>query len=118
LKEKGLITYLTPEGRGCVVTHTLFLPQEFQRLQAQYAHGAGQAEPASDRVDASPEVVPTATILRESHAPGAADTSVTDELRSELESLRAETDELRSELSRLVDGIRQDLDDVKQQLGI
>ena len=40
LMEKGLMIELTPSGRGQIVTHNLYTPEELQRLQADYAEGA------------------------------------------------------------------------------
>lgn len=39
LHEKGLIQYLTPEGRGQVVADTLYPPETLEELKTQYAQG-------------------------------------------------------------------------------
>lgn len=39
LIQKGLLLELTPLGRGQIVTHNLYTPEELQDLQAEYAHG-------------------------------------------------------------------------------
>ncbi|HEY1067540.1 MAG TPA: DUF480 domain-containing protein, partial [Pirellulales bacterium] len=46
LKAKNLVVSLTPAGRGHVVAHTLYLPQELERLRTKYAGRA--AEPYED----------------------------------------------------------------------
>ncbi|OHB81935.1 MAG: hypothetical protein A2W31_01505, partial [Planctomycetes bacterium RBG_16_64_10] len=37
LKARGLIEYLTPEGRGSIVTHALYEADEWEPLRARYA---------------------------------------------------------------------------------
>ncbi|MCL6504419.1 MAG: DUF480 domain-containing protein [Pirellulales bacterium] len=58
LKARGLVLPLTPEGRGHVVAHALYPPEELVRLQTQYGaaapsatrpHAPGNAPPASRR---------------------------------------------------------------------
>jgi uncharacterized protein len=44
LKEKGLLVELTPPGRGQVVTHNLYLPNELERLKQQFAAGNFQSD--------------------------------------------------------------------------
>lgn len=39
LINKNLVIELTPPGRGQIVTHNLYTPEELQRLQADYADG-------------------------------------------------------------------------------
>jgi hypothetical protein len=107
LEAKGLVAWLTPEGRGRTVSHTLFTPREMESLKAHYG-SVGQAgiaagsepsaksgqEPFPDEdraasVDASSEEVPD-TVSR----PGQAHRSELDELRSQLAQLRSDLDEL------------------------
>ena len=40
LKSKGLVQALTPEGRGQIVTHTLYLPEELEKLRRQHGEHA------------------------------------------------------------------------------
>lgn len=58
LKERGLIVELTPEGRGQVVTHALYQPEELARLKEKYKGGAAPAEPktSAPRSSASAEL--------------------------------------------------------------
>ena len=82
LREKELIVYLTPEGRGCVVTHTLYRPQELDKLRAQYS-GAGVPEISND--SSSPAASDAPDIRQE-----------ISELRSEIKTLRAEVAALKT----------------------
>lgn len=35
---KGMIVYLTPPGRGCVITHSLYQPQELEKLRTEHGN--------------------------------------------------------------------------------
>jgi uncharacterized protein len=90
LKARGLVVPLTSEGRGHVVTHGLYLPEELERLKTQFASGA--MAPVAD--DASePRAMPAASFSQD------AESEIRDELaklRDELAELRREVEELRS----------------------
>lgn len=45
LEKKGLLISLTPEGRGHVVSHALYMPAELERLKERYAAQRGRPEP-------------------------------------------------------------------------
>jgi uncharacterized protein YceH (UPF0502 family) len=99
LKSKGLVLPLTPEGRGHVVTHALFHPNELERLKEQHS---GKA--------ASPTLQPSiATSGANALPPEAAES-----IQRELQQLRAELSELRSELNDLVSAHRQTDDQLRQ----
>ena len=86
LKSKGLMISLTPEGRGHVVTHALYRPQELERLKADYA---GRVSPGPAEADAEAAASPT--------APAQPD---------EIAALRQELAELRSSLEALAEEFR------------
>ncbi|HEX3871731.1 MAG TPA: DUF480 domain-containing protein [Pirellulales bacterium] len=88
LKAKGLVVPLTSEGRGHVVTHGLYPPEEFERVQTQFASGAMSAgvEEASE-----PRATPAAIFSPDAEA----------ELRGELAKLRDEVAELRREVDKM-----------------
>ena len=93
LGEKNLLVFLTPEGRGQVVTHALYSPEELARLRAQ--HGDLASEPESG---------PTIPGKAATTAPPPAGPSVTHDMFIELE---LEVNELRAEVARLRDELRQ-----------
>lgn len=93
LRAKALIVSLTPEGRGHVVTHALYQPQEMERLKAQYAGGRA----------ARPEEPAAAAPLR---AATTEDDRGVEELRAQLGSLRAEVEELSATVAGLQDEVR------------
>jgi len=102
LKAKGLVLPLTPEGRGHVVTHALYLPDEAERLQVQYHQAPSPAEPL--RAPGAPHA---ATPPQGASVPPAAAAAAGVESRL-AEAVRRELGELRDQLTQL----RTDLDDL------
>ena len=45
LKRKGLILYLTPPGRGSVVTHTLYLDREMDKVRREAGAAQSRRQP-------------------------------------------------------------------------
>ena len=114
LEAKGLIQYLTPPGRGSVVTHTLYLDREMEKVRREAGQLAATEPPAAR----SP--APTRTVA----PPIAKRIDDTDELRDQLDSLRDELaavkrdlDTARGEFSTTADELRRDLDQLNRQLG-
>ena len=85
LFEKGLMVELTPPGRGQVVTHNLYLPEELVDLRAQTV---GRPVAASDSVRSSPEPGLSGQLLQ---------------LTERVAHLEAVVQELQCKLSALVD---------------
>jgi len=98
LKAKKLVVALTPEGRGHVVTHGLYRPEELKKVEAQYAQGRG-GHPGSSPGGPIPTNGPVVSPSPE--APGA----------GEAETLRRELDEIRSHVVQL----KNDLEDLRVQ---
>jgi hypothetical protein len=67
LKQKELLVELTPPGRGQVVTHNLYLPNELERLQLQFKGHQAQAGDSDEpgRPSHSPSGEPS-TLSRQS----------------------------------------------------
>lgn len=63
LKSKGLVLAMTPPGRGYVVAHALYPPDELERVRAQWGKGPGAGIAAGDgrlgesAADSSPAVL-------------------------------------------------------------
>jgi hypothetical protein len=85
LKQKGLLISLTGEGRGHVVTHNLYPPEELESLRANFA----SAEPRPVRE-------PSGTSSR---------TSSADALRAALDETRAQVAQLRQDLDSLTNRV-------------
>jgi uncharacterized protein YceH (UPF0502 family) len=107
LQAKGLIQYLTPPGRGCVVTHTLYLDREMDKVRRE----AGAAQ-----FTAAPRGIP-------SPAP-TSDAPVSIELEERLNALAEQLAEVRQELAdslheftAVTDELRRGLDRLNEQLG-
>ncbi|HVA49822.1 MAG TPA: DUF480 domain-containing protein [Pirellulales bacterium] len=97
LKAKGLVIALSPEGRGQVVSHALYQPQEMEKVRrevlavpAPHEQGEGAASQAA---------TPGAEIRQSPHTGGIGSTELS-ELRAELGALRREVAELAAELHR------------------
>ncbi len=99
LHQKGLIVYLTPPGRGCVVTHALYQEQELAKVRAEYG-GEEVVVPvvASDaRTSPAPSVVASVD--------GSVDGGEVDLLRAELAELKETVEELRADFDRLKEAL-------------
>jgi len=131
LKAKGLIVSLTSAGRGHVVTHGLYLPDELARVRAQFAAESG----AADRDETSPRL-PSAAIaastagaatkpapatVRDSSSGVPALPSELEALRRELAEVRGHVGQLRGELDELASQLRRkvvDVQEIKDSLGL
>ncbi len=110
LKQKGLVVSLTPEGRGHVVTHALYLPDELQKLQAQHGEGvsAGPARPAAVPADAAPATTATTA------AGAGVEQEIIATLRSDIDELKTHLAQLRSDVEQLVAAHQRVDDDLRQ----
>jgi uncharacterized protein YceH (UPF0502 family) len=101
LAQRGLVVYLTPEGRrGTVLTHGFHEPQELERLCARYA-GAGEsadeiAHTPAPRPAAQDSASPLAARLDQLQAENAELRTAVAELRQAVADLRAEVQSLQS----------------------
>jgi uncharacterized protein YceH (UPF0502 family) len=93
LVQKKLVIFLTPAGRGQVVTHALYQPQELDAVRAR-VQTAAAATPADD--DSGADADEPATPRTASASRAAADA-----WRPELEALRDEVAQLRQRLEQL-----------------
>ena len=112
LEKKKLIVYLTPQGRGCIVTHALYQPQELAALRR--AHGP--AAPSSPQPPpASPSTV---SATGPPPATASAEFSTMDALQREVDQLRADNGELRDQIDRVASELRREVSEIREQLGI
>lgn len=116
---KNLVIYLSRPGRGAVVTHNLYQPQELQKVKAE--HGGGVDDmPATQQPDAArppahqppvqPPPIHQPAFREDPPAMGDAD------LREEVRSLKAELSALRAHCDVEIEKLREDLEAVVQQL--
>lgn len=133
LEAKRLIMYLTPPGRGCIVTHTLYLDRELEKVRreagAAHAEFAADSEPAVTPAPAAPRPAAPASEMPSVAAPRVSSSPATDgpvlkELVAEIESLRSELGDvkrelagIRSEFESAGNELRRELDELNRQLG-
>lgn len=116
LRQKGLVIFLTSPGRGAVVTHNLYQPQELAKVRAEHSGSEGSTQgaheepsrPVAPPVSDRPLPAPTSPPAR---------SQGDDQLRSEIVQLRRELAELREHASATAAELRRELDDLKRQLG-
>jgi len=138
LRAKGLLIFLTSPGRGGVVTHNLYQPQELAKVRAE--HGAGDTN-YEGPITTPTALTPTAPIVASApsfagdpvHTPpsadqtsyppapaspqAAADNGVLKQLADELATLKREFAEFREQAESQTSELRRELDDLKTQLG-
>lgn len=105
LVQKGWVEYLSPPGRGAIVSHTFYSQSELERVRRDLGLGASSA---GGSAPASPAPSSERPAEVRPPAPGGPPAGGVDgQVASLREELRAEIDELRDEverLKRLVDG--------------
>ena len=118
LKAKRLVIALTPEGRGHVITHSLYQPRELEKVRAE--HVASGLSHADDAADEEVATAPSTTVRVPSSTPTSAakpQASFADDalgpLRSEIAALRRELEELRQEFQTTQSEFRE----LRNQLG-
>ncbi|MFO0914292.1 MAG: DUF480 domain-containing protein [Pirellulales bacterium] len=138
---KGLVIALTPEGRGQIVTHALYKPEELEKVRRNLP-AVPDGGSSADEDDAEPHTpthvrvasssgsgssaaaahahTPSHSAASHSSASALLDTAAESRLRDEINSLRGDRDTLRDELDQLrseVDQLRSDLNHLRTQLG-
>ena len=115
LVAKGLVQFLTPEGRGAIVTHTLYQDRELDKVRREAA-ALGSAMESSD---ADPPVAVARPIASgsASPAPRAESSSEAARLREDVADLQRELTALRSEFESATEQLRGELAELNRQLG-
>ena len=123
LHAKGLVLYLTPPGRGSIVTHALYLEHEMEKVRREAgAHASINAYAvtgvATER--SQPRRDELSDAARTDRAPPVEDDSLTDDLhrlRDEVTELRQQLLDARAEFESTVHALRRQVDDLNRQLG-
>jgi uncharacterized protein len=127
LRQKGLLIYLTSPGRGGVVTHNLYQPQELAKVRSEL--GAGEVDDVPAQPIAPPAGVSAAGMSRDPHSPTyradaaplaskSTDSGELQELRGEVAALKREVAELREMAEASASELQRELNDLKSQLGV
>jgi uncharacterized protein YceH (UPF0502 family) len=121
LKAKNLIVSLTREGRGHIISHNLYKPEELEKLRRQFAQSAVDA---AEPVHAPPErelppsraaepyrAAETVAAARALPTPATAEL---DSLRRELRDVRTDLNAARESLDQLSSELEQCRDEIRQ----
>lgn len=124
LLAKGLIMYLSPPGRGAVVTHALYLDREMDKVRREA--GAIHAEQVKGEDDSDEPDRTSAAVSRPAAMPRVREVAHggNDQLASEVAALREQLSDLKQELAAAradfdstASELRRDLDELNRQLG-
>ena len=127
LKEKNLIVYLSPKGRGAVVTHNLYQEKELDRIRREYGVEtrvsplSEAAKPPSSPRPSAPTSAsvatgqPAATAPQAAASPAAGDAAM---LRNQVQQLQTELTAMREALEEVTGKLRTDLDEIRRELGM
>ena len=121
LQAKGLIMYLSPPGRGSVVTHTLYLDRELEKVHREA--GATHVEQASltslPPVSQPPASQPSSTPPRTAEINGDAVGLAAEvaNLREHIADMKCELTAARADFESTAAELRRDLDELNRQLG-
>lgn len=112
LVAKGLIMFLTPEGRGAIVTHTLYQERELDKVRREAATLETSSEPQerAPTAAARPQSVPAP-------APRTAGDPELARLREDVAALQREFASVRAEFESTTEELRRGLDELNRQLG-
>lgn len=117
LESKGLVLWLTPEGRnrGRVVSHTLYTAREMENLRAQYASGSAAAVAADAGSAGVAAPSPAESIAMRPSPRSEEDGSASNvQLQEEVDDLRSQVAQLRADLDELVAAQRRTEDDLQR----
>lgn len=111
LVSKGLVEYLSPPGRGAIVSHKFYTPGQLERVRRD--HGLGQG--GGDSVQGGSSEAPEATAPSAAAAPVPVPQPISAPEES-TSDLRAEIAALREEMQTAVSELREELEEFKQRV--
>ena len=112
LVAKGLVEYLSPPGRGAVVTHTFYSENERDKVCREFGLGSGGGgAPAARPVAATPAALPAASADGSEGGPADSRLGAAAGRDWELELL-----ELREELTTQISELREEVERLRQRV--
>ncbi len=122
LAAKGLVLYLSPPGRGAVVTHGLYLDREMEKVrrEAGLIHAEAtiaERPPVAERPVTAAPVTSRPAAVAESSAEGNRASAEIAALREQLSALKQDLASVRSDFETTAAELRRDLDELNRQLG-
>lgn len=118
LRQKNLVIYLSTPGRGGIVTHNLYQPQELEKLKAEHGRAADAASSGPAAAESLSDVRPTSSSSGSQAATKPPAAGELEELQGEVASLKREFAEMREQMDAVTGELRRELDDLKSQLGV
>lgn len=115
LQSKGLVVFLTPEGRGAVVTHALYQEREMDKVRREVVTLGPGDEPA-ERADTALAARPQVAQVSAPTPRSAGDPELV-RLREEMNLLQREFASVRAEFESTTEELRRGLDELNRQLG-
>jgi uncharacterized protein YceH (UPF0502 family) len=118
LHAKGLVLYLTPPGRGGIVTHALYLDQEMEKVRREAGATAATGEANSTTSEYQRTIsLPAASTIRAQAADQSALAGDLHRLQDELTELKQQLLDIRAEFDTTAQDLRRQIDDLNRQLG-
>jgi uncharacterized protein YceH (UPF0502 family) len=114
LQNKKLIIYLSPPGRGSLVTHSLYLDREVEKVRREAGSAPQAAATASDS-PASRHDGPSSVTGATPHATNLSEQL--QQLQDELTDVKSELAAARAEFETTAQQLRRELEDLNRQLG-
>jgi uncharacterized protein len=113
LEAKKLVLYLTPRGRGAVVSHALYLDRELEKIRREAGSIQFAAAPTENAGDVE---VPSVPSIGEVSDDGNLGQEI-EALREEIKNLKRELAAARTEFDSATGQLRREMDDLNRQLG-
>jgi uncharacterized protein YceH (UPF0502 family) len=126
LQAKSLIVYLTPPGRGAVITHNLYQPREIEKVRREHGvsmpeDGHPRPQPVIERDEPAHAPAPTPMAPpRPQPVPASSPSNASSEvtaLREEVAHLRTSLSAFRDETEASIAILQEQLTDLNRQLG-
>jgi uncharacterized protein YceH (UPF0502 family) len=103
LMARGLVVALSPAGRGQLLTHNLYLPEELSRLKQLLGNRAATAAAEESRPSSAAWHAPSSQLAAAPAASSATLQSSAADSFAELQQLKDDVAELRDQIERLTD---------------